>query len=189
MKKASKLLVIIIFFGKFFISTPSFSSNPPQDGLDCSAPDINPGQQLLCDLGNNLSGLLQEFPLYSSIFPGSMGAFLCDTRCMFKGPLGAVIVATAIFIMGVTILIGKFKWPTMILIVFCIAIFSSAEVITEAVINSSFLGVINVSGNEIPIMGFIPQMCECLGNLLMDEIYEDPNEDPCYAPPGQPNPC
>jgi type IV secretory pathway VirB2 component (pilin) len=182
MKKVSTLSVVIISLGIFFISTPSFS-------LDCNVPD-GAGEQLLCDLGNSMSGLVQEFPLYSTIFPGSMGGFLCDTRCMFKGPLGAVIVATAIFIMGVTILIGKFKWPTMILIVFCIAIFSSAEVITEAVINSSFLGVINVSGNEIPIMGFMPKMCQCLGNLLMDEINDDPPPtDPCYVPPGQPKIC
>jgi hypothetical protein len=104
---------------------------------------------------------------------------------MFKGPLGAVIIATAIFIMGVTILIGKFKWPTMILIVFCIVIFSSAEVITEAIANSSFLGSVN-NGNT-QILSFIPQMCQCVGNLLMDEISI--NDDPCYTPPGQPSPC
>lgn len=174
MKKPNKFLAVIFFLGVLLISEPSYSSN------------ASAAQQLFDDLGNSMSVLVQEFPLYSTIFPGSMGAFLCDIRCMFKGPLGAVIVATAIFIMGVTVLIGKFKWPSLVLITFCIIIFTSAEVITEAIANSSFLGSVN-NGNT-QIMSFFPQMCQCLGNLLMNEI-NDPPSDPCVVPPGQPNPC
>lgn len=55
---------------------------------------------------------------------------LCEIRRFFCGKVKTVLIATAIFIMGMLILAGKAKWNHALIMVIGIIIFSSAEWIT-----------------------------------------------------------
>ena len=55
---------------------------------------------------------------------------LCEIRRFFCGKIQTVLVAAAIFVIGVLLIVGKISWTSVIVIITGIAIFVSAEYVT-----------------------------------------------------------
>ncbi len=55
---------------------------------------------------------------------------LCEIRRFFCGKVKTVMVAAAVFIVGLLVIIGKMTWTRLIIIMSGVVIFSSAEYIT-----------------------------------------------------------
>ena len=55
---------------------------------------------------------------------------LCEIRRFFCGKVKIVMIASAVFIVGLLIIIGKITWMRMMIIISGIVIFSSAEYVT-----------------------------------------------------------
>ncbi len=90
----------------------------------------------------------------TELMPGSVAAVVCSIRLMFCGKVELVIVATAIFLLGLMMLTRKLRWPYALLIIVCIIIFINPELLIKTIL-SDFMGL------NIEPLGWFAQVCTC----------------------------
>lgn len=62
-------------------------------------------------------GDINAVPIYTTFFPNSLAAFVCDFRRLFCSKLALAIVTVAIFTCGMMILTGTMTWTWAIIVV------------------------------------------------------------------------
>ena len=95
-----------------------------------------------------LDGAIDGIPWYSMLFPGSMAAILCDIRRFLSGEVTMVIVATAIFIIGLMVLTNRINWGYIVLVIICSFILTNPEYLTRAIMG--------------PVFGQLTRLCLCV---------------------------
>lgn len=135
------------------------SQNPLKDNLLTNA---------VQDLANstspaNITDYINGAPVYSTIFPESMAAFLCDIRRLFCGKLTVAIVGVAVFISGLLILNGRMTWTWGMIIIVCSILLLRAESATDYILQYSvhIPGGLNLN-LDLSIMN---QVCMCFPTL------------------------
>lgn len=121
MKNLFKYFVFafLMFYSLDSYSGPTYPGGPadPRDA-------INQYGDLISDPSNPLPKLEVENTTYFK---------LCEIRRFFCGKIKVVMVACAVFIVGLLIIIGKISWMSVIAIIGGIAIFSGAEYVAITV--------------------------------------------------------
>ncbi len=122
-KRKVTVYLLGIFLSLLIISVPSFSGATSTD-----------------DLLGSMNNLVQNAPVYSAVMPGSIAAILCDFRRMFWTELGQVIVAVAVFVIGLMTITGKMKPMYAVLIIAVAIVFTHPEYVSKAVIHGMLTG-------------------------------------------------
>jgi uncharacterized membrane protein YgcG len=140
----TKILIIFSFITAFIISLflPIYSN---------AGSTVN-----ISELNNQFAQTLNGVNIYSQVFRGSMGAFLCDIRRLFCGPLTQVLLATGIFTIGILVLTQKITWGYVIMFTAVSTIFVKPEILTDE------LSTVPIIGGLPPLeFGFINNLCVC----------------------------
>ncbi len=135
-------------------------------------------------VGGAVKGAINPNTIVSSMAPGSMGALLCSFRWEFCGKVTLVIVATAIFMIGLMTMTRKITWPYVILILSFTMILIKPEALVIAVVDGA--NVFNLLRDDedkksMRAMSLFARVCTCkmyektAGKIenLKDKIQEE----------------
>ena len=119
MKGYFKYLAIILVMCYSFgaqAAGPTYPGGPmdPRDALDQYG-------NIISDPNNPLPELEVQNTTYFK---------LCEIRRLFCGKVKTVMVATAVFIVGLLVILGKISWTSVMVIITGVVIFAGAEYVT-----------------------------------------------------------
>ncbi len=97
-------------------------------------------------------------PWYTTFFPESIAAFICDIRRLFCGNVSLVIISTAIFLSGILILNRRMTWTWGIIIVLAATALVNAESLVGYILENSF----NIPGTTDDVdLSIMTKVCVC----------------------------
>ena len=103
-----------------------------------------------------ISGALNTNTIPSSLMPGSMAALLCGFRWLFCGQVLLVIVATAVFVMGLLLMSQKLTWQYALLIIVFTSMLTMPEKLVIVVVHSGeFFGL------NLDFLDVFAKVCTC----------------------------
>ncbi len=96
-----------------------------------------------------LTNLINTLPVASTLFPNSIGAFLCDIRRLMcpNGGIVITIIAVNVFMIGIMILNNKISWSYVVMMTAFAILLADPEMLASQVLG---------------ITGFFPNICLCL---------------------------
>jgi hypothetical protein len=101
-----------------------------------------------------IGGAINPETIPATLAKGSISALLCGFRLLLCGQVAIVIIATAIFVMGMMIMNRKLSWQYAILMISFIVLFTMPEVLV------GMISHLDIFGLDLPLH-FFSDVCTC----------------------------
>jgi type IV secretory pathway VirB2 component (pilin) len=106
-----------------------------------------------------VQAVLDPTSIPQAVAPGSVWGVVCSIRLFVCGKVAVVIIAIAVFTLGMLIIAKKLRWPYAIMMVGFISIFAAPEFLVGNILRGGFFGL------EIPVLSdalaLFAHLCTC----------------------------